>query len=604
MTKRPSSLTPAVLTPLAAFSLVLFGLKLWLIASYGNVTPYWDQWDAEAAFLYQPLLDGTLRFADLLAAHNEHRIFTTRLLALALLGLNGQWNPMLQMVVNAALHVGVISTAALLMARVVGHRWLPALLLFALGVFAIPFGYENALAGFQSQFYFVILFSLAVLWCCTVYPAWSSGWFAGIAFGILAFLSLASGVFAIAACVAVGALAAAQGRRDRRHLVGLIVLTLLFGAGVMLTPTIAGHASLKAHSFGQFFHAFLTVQSWPLEGSSWAALVRNAPALGLLALLAAKPLPATDRRWFLGALASWALIQAVTTSFGRADAVLSSRYLDLYAIGLIINLGCLLALVGAAGASWRRPGLFALLGWPALVLVSAARVGVERLPKELEAKRASGLAEEVNTRTYLLTGDKAALENKGFLEIPYPSAERLMSLLASPQLRSVLPAKLMPAATPTPEGGLVVGGTGPGVAPQQSFGTFTASGAAQLADGSLHFEALMWPGTLVVPLSGDVGTEGVSVELEQDGHRQALQARAASESAWGLGSVSIGPGPFSIVVHDGSATGWVAVGAPSREGRFDHSISAVLGGWYWFIGAGFLAFLGLLLLQRGQPEIE
>jgi len=66
-----------------AFILLLFGAKLWLIDHYGNPTPFWDQWDGEAANLYAPFLEGTLRFQDLFAAHNEHRIFTTRLLSLA-----------------------------------------------------------------------------------------------------------------------------------------------------------------------------------------------------------------------------------------------------------------------------------------------------------------------------------------------------------------------------------------------------------------------------------------------------------------------------------------------------------------------------------------
>lgn len=58
------------------------------ITQYGNATPYWDQWNAEAELLYKPYLEGNLSWSSLLAPHNEHRIFTTRILALGLLELN------------------------------------------------------------------------------------------------------------------------------------------------------------------------------------------------------------------------------------------------------------------------------------------------------------------------------------------------------------------------------------------------------------------------------------------------------------------------------------------------------------------------------------
>src|SRR6266576_6839573 len=58
----------------SSFSLLLFGIKLWLINFYGNATPVWDQWDAEAKNLYKPFLDGTLSWHQLFAAHNEHRV--------------------------------------------------------------------------------------------------------------------------------------------------------------------------------------------------------------------------------------------------------------------------------------------------------------------------------------------------------------------------------------------------------------------------------------------------------------------------------------------------------------------------------------------------
>src|SRR5260221_7214646 len=89
----------------ASFALLLFGAKLWVIDSYGNATPFWDQWDAEAANLYYPYFNHTLTWKNMIASHNEHRIFTTRILALVLLQINKIWNPLLQRVANAVWHV-------------------------------------------------------------------------------------------------------------------------------------------------------------------------------------------------------------------------------------------------------------------------------------------------------------------------------------------------------------------------------------------------------------------------------------------------------------------------------------------------------------------
>ena len=81
--------------------------------------PYWDQWDGEARALYLPFSECSLTWAQMFSQHNEHRFFFSRLLALDLLMANGQWDPRLQQVVNAALHslVAVLLVAILWIAQ-------------------------------------------------------------------------------------------------------------------------------------------------------------------------------------------------------------------------------------------------------------------------------------------------------------------------------------------------------------------------------------------------------------------------------------------------------------------------------------------------------
>lgn len=52
----------------------IFASKLVLIAAIPGHSPYWDQWDSEAAFLYKPYFENTLGLQQLLSVHNEHRI--------------------------------------------------------------------------------------------------------------------------------------------------------------------------------------------------------------------------------------------------------------------------------------------------------------------------------------------------------------------------------------------------------------------------------------------------------------------------------------------------------------------------------------------------
>ena len=72
------------LLPFGSFASIHFGVKIWLISYNGNMTPFWDQW-AEANGVYRAYLNHTLTSRQMLNPHNEHRIFTTRLLALLLL---------------------------------------------------------------------------------------------------------------------------------------------------------------------------------------------------------------------------------------------------------------------------------------------------------------------------------------------------------------------------------------------------------------------------------------------------------------------------------------------------------------------------------------
>lgn len=436
---------------------MLFGIKLWLIGSYGNATPFWDQWDGEAENLYKPFLEGTLSWNNLIAPHNEHRMLTVRLLSLALLVVNGIWNPLLQLVVNALLHIVSLGFCIALLARVIGRRHLPALLVFSLVLFGVPYAWENTLMAFQA-FYFVFLFSIACLWLTVNSNPLSARWWGGIVCAMLAFLSLASGIFALAAAAVVGLVLYVTGlRKTRNQLLAVGILAGLFLLGAMLIPSLAQPSSLKAASFPQFLDALIAVLAWPMSANLLPALFRNLPAFAFVAVMLWKRPPADDRRWFLLALVVWTLGQAVSIAYGRTVDKYASRYMDLFAIGILVNFACLISIVRDPMAKQSRWTITGMRAWVTAVLLFLGLFAGIIVPTQLAAKRDTGLAQEINTRNYLATGDFNHLKNKPYLHVPYPNSERLAAILASPTIRAILPPNLSRPVTSTSIDSLAIG---------------------------------------------------------------------------------------------------------------------------------------------------
>ena len=596
-----------VLWQFSAFAMLLFGIKLFLINSYGNATPFWDQWDAEAAYLYKPYLEGTLRWVDLFGLHNEHRIFTTRLLALSLLIVNGIWNPLLQMVVNAGLHILAIGFGVALITRVIGKAYLPAVLAFSLVLFGVPYAWENTLTGFQTSFYFVLLFSMACLWLTVTHLPLSLRWWGGVVCAVFAFLSLASGIFALGASALVGLVLYLFGlRKTRKQLLSIAVLGGLFVLGAALTPSLAGHAStLKATSFLQFFDALKGVLGWPMSAKLFSVLLRNLPALIFVVYLLWKRPPANDRRWYLFALVVWTLGQAVGIAYGRAVGNLSSRYLDLFAIGILVNFACLISI--AQDHIGKRYGwaITSMSVWIITVLISLVLHAFTYVPSDLAGKRGIGIAEETNTKNYLATGDLNHLKDKPLFHVPYPDPERLASILASSSIQGILPSNIRRPLTPIlienkPTDVFVEDGFYP-TTPKRSdvsWGSYGAQGNAATGRVSILFDNNKQSVWLAIPVAGYPIASGMKLEIEQNGQRKPVLMKSNPQESWGIATVAVDKGPFAIHLTDSSSTVWMAAGVPSVTGKLDELTRYILANYLAFIILGLVAGV-LLLVQSG-----
>lgn len=429
---------------LIAVLFIVLGARLWLVSAYGSATPFWDQWGAEAASLYKPYLEGSLRWPDLFAAHNEHRIFFTRVIDLFLLKANGAWDPVLQMIVGAILYVMAAAVLyALLTPLLRPNERIVFSVLFA-AVLAIPFGWENALWGFQSQFYLVLLFTYLAFYCFQGQQAFSAKWWLGIAISIASFFCMASGSLTpIAVAAWCGVQLASGARRGKTEVLGACMLCAISLLLIHYVPTVEHHAHLRASSLWSFLQALLTAGGWPLGPAG--AIVLNAPVIVLAARLIRRRAPLQDPAWVCLGLAIWVGIQCIALAYGRTSAVRAPRYLDIYVLLAVINFAAVLTLLRGMKI-WNSTSLAAAVAaaWMAIVVASLGVWAIHKVPAGVADRFAKSQIQTANLRAFIVTGDMANLANKPHMHIPFPSAQVLAELANDASIRSILPPTLMP----------------------------------------------------------------------------------------------------------------------------------------------------------------
>lgn len=433
-----------------AFALAVWGAKLWLISCFASPTPFADEWDAHALLLFAPYGDSTLTLPHLWSPLNEHRILPGRLIALGLFIANGGWDPILEMIVNAAIHVALGLGILLVFGRHLDRRGFATLAVFTAILLSVPNAIENPMWGIETHFYMVLLFGfIAIDLLCR--NGGSLVWFGvGIAVGALSFLSLASGalVFLAAAAVA-GAKRVLRVESGGRSWVAAGALLACFALAIWLTPVIEAHKVLRSHTFAEFADAFETLAAWPFRAHITAAtLFVNAP-LAILAWRCLRKPPARDSvAWALLGLGLWNGLQFAALGFGRAAAIGAPRYLDICALNLIVNFVC-----AAAVADNGRKRL-AVAAWLAAVGIGwGVEIAQQHLPQQLAAHQRLGLVQERNVRAFLATGAFLPGTSVADSSIPYPNAAHLADVLSNPAVRKILPSVFQDAAAggPPPE---------------------------------------------------------------------------------------------------------------------------------------------------------
>lgn len=420
--------------------------RWYYVENFALALPLLDQWDAEWVGLLKPWTEGKLAFSDLWSSHNEHRIFPTRLITLLGFELTGKWSNLTETRLNVLLGASTPIFLIWLLYKgqgLYGLRWLVAAVIIAGAI--LPFSWENILIGFQSQFYFLNLFTLSALALAVFRPQsiWAMVTVAGLCG--LSIVTMASGLITpIAVAMVYAADSFIKKSWPPKNLLILSILVLIAATGYFTMPYVAGHSFLHARNAMEMIKTTIRIMGWPLtDRKLYIGLLWLPTLISMPVLLFIRRFTRSDLLMFGCFIWTGAAVLALAYGRGHELFDVSSRYTEILLLGL-------------AGNAWfvirsteeffigQKPGIairiIAIVFFTTLFFSHA-----QRFPKDIEKMkndRVIRLIQTQNVRSYLKTGDKQILKKPG-TQIPYPTSERLQQILDQPGLMNVLPKSVL-----------------------------------------------------------------------------------------------------------------------------------------------------------------
>lgn len=423
------------------FALIIMLSRLYYVENFAIALPFWDQWDAEWAGLLKPWIEGNLQFSDLFAGHNEHRIFPTRLTTLAIFLITGTWNNLTEARLNIPLSAFTPLMLIWLICkheRISGPKWLVVAVILA-GA-SLPFSWENILIGFQSQFYFLNLFTL----CALALSVFHSDKYSGIAgtmfFCILSILTSASGLLTCMAVIVVYSLSSLlKGKLNPQSSSTISILLFMSFIAYYTMPVVEGHKILQAENALEFIKAVVRIMGWPLRGSQLHIGLMWLPSLITIPILILRRKIVDIDLLMIGCFV-WTGMQIAALAYGRGHEILQlpSRYSDVLLLGLAGNSWFILRMPDTFGNSyWARRLLYILAAAFHCAIfinfIKRTKVDIKTLTDERERR----VTQTMNVCGYLKTKNFIFLDKKGY-QIPYPNGDILRQYLDDPQLQKVL----------------------------------------------------------------------------------------------------------------------------------------------------------------------
>jgi len=433
--------------PAAGVFFVVLGLQLWLVAVAGTDIPFHDQWNIEGEWLYPQFKVGGLGFIDLLHPLNEHRITSTHAWNLLLFQLNGQWDPMVQLVANAIPRAATAGAFVWWLTPVIG-RWRSAVLVaFA---FLPHLGWHNVLWGNQSQVYFAVALSGATLAWLSPPVRSNARTIGGLLAGSAALLAMGPAALVPVALLGLGTMRACAARRvgpdTWRECWPALVLLLL---AVSLRVNVPEHHDLQPASVAQALVAAGRLLAWPHEPI--AAGVMVLPLAALVVARIARRRSATNHEDFVIALGFWAGAIALATAWMRGGSTellrgVPSRYADFIVLLPIANACAAFLLIADFQGVVRRRAVLTGRVWAVFVLVGWLGLSAQLLRGIVLPRAADRLAPVRLAVEFQRTRDYAVFTGQPRLLVPHPNPVSIEHVLDDPRLHGALPPSLQPEA--------------------------------------------------------------------------------------------------------------------------------------------------------------
>ncbi len=580
---------------LAAFCLVILGAKLWTIQIWATNIPYWDQWD-EARLLFKPWLEGTLTWHDFFIPHNEHRIVFTRLLDLLEVKLNGQWDPMFQMAVNALIDIAYGCGLVVVVWHLNGRKYAGPICVLLLPFFTLPFAAENTIHGFQSQMYLLNIFSVAGMLGLGFGKPGGVTWFCGLAVAILAIFTMASGFLA---AVALGGLIILRSCKQHSLTQGQVA-TLFCGLvvtvlGMAMKVSVEEDKKFQVNSIPDFCRAFLENLAWPFSSHPVMAILMCLPLAIVLARYFQPNFKNQRAAEFALMFGLWGFLQAAALAFGRGNLGMSSRYFDTLSTIPLADVACIFVLADDLEFRWL-PQKFALataICWLGILFAGLCECSRTVAEDYSRTSRLWGLLETENVRAFIATDDASWLQSKMGQAVPYWNSDWLIDLLRQPKMLSIMPADARQSLKLESDGTLSTGFTlngFPAGQPSQPFTTAWGNNVTNQVHSSGHFVSL--------PLSASLpkltiqlyrGTaRGVVIQFKETSGR-TIELHPQIANYWQTLIVDAPQSPFRLEIKNPNADAPVAIGEIKELGRLSvaaqHLISCAVR----------ILFVGLLL---------
>ncbi|WP_146090473.1 hypothetical protein [Xanthomonas bromi] len=428
-------------TTCALVFIAIFVSRLFLLMSAGGSVPFWDQWGGENS-IFSAFENGSLTLAQMIAPHNEHRIFWTRVITVFLFELNDhQWDNQIEALISNIIY-SLSLTVPVLIASVTGQKHQAIAVAAAVTLMGIlPFGWENTLVGFQSQFY---INTLLAFFAITVSSFGGARYRTASCLTILilaSFASMANGVLTAFTCAGV-LIARGLTQRDllTRGLMLAAFVTLLGIAGFIITPSPPYHAQLKAQDFSEATSALMITSSWPLFPGI-GQLVLLVPAAFWMLIVGRNRQTQADY-FFLG-LNALGMLNAVAIAYSRGHdlAEVTSRYTDTILPSSIATIYFASRLIGSGVHGISTP----FIAYGSYIAVVFGIFGQSYLQWPKLEERAYWLRMSTINTAKFLNGDDEAFKAKPHGHVPYPDPIQLGKSLRNDGQIESLPTSLLGA---------------------------------------------------------------------------------------------------------------------------------------------------------------